>query len=200
MEYMKSYNEWINNPYFDDETKKELLSIKNDQKEIEDRFYKNLEFGTGGLRGVIGAGTNRINDYTVRRATFGLANYILQNCGDEGKSKGVVIAYDSRHKSAEFCLEAAKTLAACGIKAYIFDSLRPTPELSFAVRYLRCTAGVVITASHNPPEYNGYKVYWTDGGQVCPVIASEIIKEVNEVKEYSTIPTISKSEAIEKGY
>ncbi|GKZ04233.1 phosphoglucomutase [Paraclostridium bifermentans] len=199
MEYMKSYNEWINNPYFDDETKKELLSIKNDQKEIEDRFYKDLEFGTGGLRGVIGAGTNRINDYTVRRATFGLANYILQNCGDEGKSKGVVIAYDSRHKSAEFCLEAAKTLAACGIKAYIFDSLRPTPELSFAVRYLGCTAGVVITASHNPPEYNGYKVYWTDGGQVCPVIASEIIKEVNEVKEYSTIPTISKSEAIEKG-
>ena len=199
MEYMKSYNEWINNPYFDDETKKELLSIKNDQKEIEDRFYKNLEFGTGGLRGVIGAGTNRINDYTVRRATFGLANYILQNCGDEGKSKGVVIAYDSRHKSAEFCLEAAKTLAACGIKAYIFDSLRPTPELSFAVRYLGCTAGVVITASHNPPEYNGYKVYWTDGGQVCPVIASEIIKEVNEVKEYSTIPTISKNEAIEKG-
>ncbi|WP_195948401.1 phospho-sugar mutase [Paraclostridium bifermentans] len=199
MEYMKNYDEWINNPYFDDETKKELLSIKNNEKEIEDRFYKNLEFGTGGLRGVIGAGTNRINDYTVRRATFGLANYILQKCGDEGKSKGVVIAYDSRHKSSEFCLEAAKTLAACGIKAYIFDSLRPTPELSFAVRYLGCTAGVVITASHNPPEYNGYKVYWTDGGQVCPAIASEIIKEVNEVKEYSTIPTISKNEAIEKG-
>ncbi|WP_278682050.1 phospho-sugar mutase [Paraclostridium bifermentans] len=199
MEYMKNYDEWINNPYFDDETKKELLSIKNNEKEIEDRFYKNLEFGTGGLRGVIGAGTNRINDYTVRRATFGLANYILQKCGDEGKSKGVVIAYDSRHKSAEFCLETAKTLAACGIKAYIFDSLRPTPELSFAVRYLGCTAGVVITASHNPPEYNGYKVYWTDGGQVCPDIASEIIKEVNEVKEYSTIPTISKNEAIEKG-
>ncbi|MCU9811946.1 phospho-sugar mutase [Paraclostridium sp. AKS81] len=199
MEYIKNYEEWINNPYFDDETRQELINIKGDTKEIEDRFYKNLEFGTGGLRGVIGAGTNRINDYTVRRATFGLANYILKKCGEDGKQKGVVIAYDSRHKSAEFCLETAKTLAACGIKAYIFDSLRPTPELSFAVRHLGCIAGVVITASHNPPEYNGYKVYWTDGGQVCPVIASEIINEVNEVKEYSTIPTISKNEAIEKG-
>lgn len=199
MEYIKNYEEWINNPYFDDETRQELMNIKGDNKEIEDRFYKNLEFGTGGLRGVIGAGTNRINDYTVRRATFGLANYILKKCGEDGKQKGVVIAYDSRHKSAEFCLETAKTLAACGIKAYIFDSLRPTPELSFAVRHLGCIAGVVITASHNPPEYNGYKVYWTDGGQVCPVIASEIINEVNEVKEYSTIPTISKNEAIENG-
>lgn len=199
MEYIKNYEEWINNPYFDDETRQELINIKGDNKEIEDRFYKNLEFGTGGLRGVIGAGTNRINDYTVRRATFGLANYILKKCGEDGKQKGVVIAYDSRHKSAEFCLETAKTLAACGIKAYIFDSLRPTPELSFAVRHLGCIAGVVITASHNPPEYNGYKVYWTDGGQVCPVIASEIINEVNEVKEYSTIPTISKNEAIENG-
>lgn len=199
MEYIKNYEEWINNPYFDDETRQELMNIKDDNKEIEDRFYKNLEFGTGGLRGVIGAGTNRINDYTVRRATFGLANYILKKCGEDGKQKGVVIAYDSRHKSAEFCLETAKTLAACGIKAYIFDSLRPTPELSFAVRHLGCIAGVVITASHNPPEYNGYKVYWTDGGQVCPVIASEIINEVNEVKEYSTIPTISKNEAIENG-
>ncbi|MFR3499417.1 MAG: phospho-sugar mutase [Paraclostridium bifermentans] len=199
MEYIKNYEEWINNPYFDDETRQELMNIKGDNKEIEDRFYKNLEFGTGGLRGVIGAGTNRINDYTVRRATFGLANYILKKCGEDGKQKGVVIAYDSRHKSAEFCLETAKTLAACGIKAYIFDSLRPTPELSFAVRYLGCIAGVVITASHNPPEYNGYKVYWTDGGQVCPVIASEIINEVNEVKEYSAIPTITKNEAIENG-
>lgn len=199
MEYIKNYEEWINNPYFDDETRQELMNIKGDNKEIEDRFYKNLEFGTGGLRGVIGAGTNRINDYTVRRATFGLANYILKKCGEDGKQKGVVIAYDSRHKSAEFCLETAKTLAACGIRAYIFDSLRPTPELSFAVRHLGCIAGVVITASHNPPEYNGYKVYWTDGGQVCPVIASEIINEVNEVKEYSTIPTISKNEAIENG-
>ncbi len=193
MEYMKIYEEWISNPYFDEETKKELLIIQNDEKEIQERFYKNLEFGTGGLRGVIGAGTNRINKYTVRRATFGLANYIISKCKDEGKHKGVVIAYDSRHKSEEFCLEAAKTLAACGIKAYIFDSLRPTPELSFAVRYLGCVAGIVITASHNPPEYNGYKVYWADGGQVCPNIANEIIKEVNKIEDYSLIPTVDKS-------
>ncbi|GAA0105708.1 phospho-sugar mutase [Paraclostridium sordellii] len=199
MEYMNNYNEWIDNPYFDKETKSELLNIRNNTKEIEDRFYKNLEFGTGGLRGIIGAGTNRINDYTVRRATFGLANYILSKCGEEGKQKGVVIAYDSRHKSPEFCLETAKTLAACGIKAYIFDSLRPTPELSFAVRCLNCVAGIVITASHNPPEYNGYKVYWTDGGQVCPEIATEIIKEVNKIDQYSKIPTVSKEEAEEKG-
>ena len=189
MEYIKSYKEWLDNPYFDEETKKELLSIENNEKEIEDRFYKNLEFGTGGLRGVIGAGTNRINKYTVRRATYGLANYILNKCGEEGKQKGVVIAYDSRFKSEEFSTETAKTLAACGIKAYIFDSLRTTPQLSFAVRHLGCVAGVVITASHNPPEYNGYKVYWTDGGQVCPNIAEEIIQEVNKIEDYSTIPT-----------
>ena len=187
--YQETYQQWLSSEYFDQETKNELLNIKNDEKEIEDRFYKNLEFGTGGLRGVIGSGTNRINKYTVRRATFGLANYILQKCGEEGKSKGVVIAYDSRYKSEEFCMEAAKTLAACGIKAYIFDSLRPTPQLSFAVRYLNCVAGIVITASHNPPEYNGYKVYWTDGGQVCPDIAKEIITEVNKIEDYSTIPT-----------
>ena len=187
--YQDTYQKWLDSEYFDQETKSELLNIKNDEKEIEDRFYKNLEFGTGGLRGVIGSGTNRINKYTVRRATFGLANYILQKCGEEGKSKGVVIAYDSRYKSEEFCMEAAKTLAACGIKAYIFDSLRPTPQLSFAVRYLKCVAGIVITASHNPPEYNGYKVYWTDGGQVFPDIAKEIITEVNKIEDYSTIPT-----------
>lgn len=191
MNYKENYNEWINNPYFDEETKKELLSIGKNEKEIEDRFYKNLEFGTGGLRGVIGAGSNRINKYTVRRATYGLANYILNKCGNEGKKKGVVIAYDSRHKSKEFCLETAKTLAACGIKAYIFDSLRPTPQLSFAVRHLNCVAGVVITASHNPPEYNGYKVYWSDGGQVCPEIAGKIINEVNKIEKYNTIPTTS---------
>lgn len=191
MNYKENYNEWINNPYFDEETKKELLSIAKNEKEIEDRFYKNLEFGTGGLRGVIGAGSNRINKYTVRRATYGLANYILNKCGNEGKKKGVVIAYDSRHKSNEFCLETAKTLAACGIKAYIFDSLRSTPQLSFAVRYLNCVAGVVITASHNPPEYNGYKVYWSDGGQVCPEIAEKIINEVNKIEQYNTIPTTS---------
>ena len=197
--YQETYQEWLNNDYFDQEAKSELLKIQNDEKEIEDRFYKNLEFGTGGLRGVIGAGTNRINKYTVRRATFGLSNYILEKCGEEGKSKGVVIAYDSRYKSEEFCIEAAKTLAACGIKTYIFDSLRPTPQLSFAVRHLGCVAGIVITASHNPPEYNGYKVYWTDGGQVCPDIAKEIITEVNKIEDYSTIPTTdSNSELIVK--
>lgn len=195
--YQDVYQQWLNSDYFDKETKTELLKIQNDEKEIEDRFYKNLEFGTGGLRGVIGAGTNRINKYTVRRATFGLANYILEKWGEEGKSKGVVIAYDSRYKSEEFCIEAAKTLAACGIKTYIFDSLRPTPQLSFAVRHLGCVAGIVITASHNPPEYNGYKVYWTDGGQVCPDIAKEIITEVNKIEDYSTIPTTdSNSELI----
>ena len=195
--YQETYQQWSNSDYFDQETKTELLKIQNDEKEIEDRFYKNLEFGTGGLRGVIGAGTNRINKYTVRRATFGLANYILEKCGEEGKNKGVVIAYDSRYKSEEFCIEAAKTLAACGIKTYIFDSLRPTPQLSFAVRHLGCVAGIVITASHNPPEYNGYKVYWTDGGQVCPDIAKEIITEVNKIEDYSTIPTTdSNSELI----
>ena len=195
--YQNTYQEWLSSQYFDDETKNELLKIQNDEKEIEDRFYKNLEFGTGGLRGVIGAGTNRINKYTVRRATYGLANYILEKCGEEGKTKGVVIAYDSRYKSEEFSTEAAKTLAACGIKAYIFDSLRPTPQLSFAVRHLGCVAGIVITASHNPPEYNGYKVYWTDGGQVCPHIAKEIITEVNKIEDYSKIPTTdSNSELI----
>ena len=191
--YKESYQQWLNNPYFDEETKKELLSIQNNEKEIEDRFYKNLEFGTGGLRGIIGYGTNRINKYTVRRATFGLANYISSKNPETRKKQGVVIAYDSRHKSEEFCLEAAKTLAACGIKTYIFDSLRPTPELSFAVRHLGCVAGIVITASHNPPEYNGYKVYWTDGGQVCPDIAKEIITEVNKIEDYSKIPTTDES-------
>ena len=188
-EYIKNYNEWMNNPYFDDETKQELKAIQNDEKEIEDRFYKELEFGTGGLRGVIGYGTNRINKYTVRKATFGLCNYILKKCKEDGQKRGVVIAYDSRHKSKEFCIEAAKTLAACGIKAYIYDSLRSTPQLSFSVRYLNCVAGIVITASHNPPEYNGYKVYWSDGGQVCPDIANEIIQEVNKIEDYSKIPT-----------
>lgn len=191
--YKESYQQWLNNPYFDEETKKELLSIQNNEKEIEDRFYKNLEFGTGGLRGVIGYGTNRMNKYTVRRATFGLANYILSKNPETRKKQGVVIAYDSRYKSEEFCLEAAKTLAACGIKTYIFDSLRTTPELSFAVRHLGCVAGIVITASHNPPEYNGYKVYWSDGGQVCPDIAKEIITEVNKIEDYSKIPTTDES-------
>lgn len=190
MNYMDKYNEWRNNPYFDKETKEELLNLEGNEKEIEDRFYKDLEFGTAGLRGVIAAGTNRINIYTVRRATFGLANYIIKNTTEEEKNRGVVIAHDNRHMSREFCIEAANTLAACGIKAYIFDSLRTTPELSFAVRKLHTIAGIVITASHNPPEYNGYKVYWEDGAQVMPEIASAITAEVNAITDYSTIPTI----------
>lgn len=188
-EYKKRYDEWMRNLYFDKETKEELKAIQDNEREIEDRFYKELEFGTGGLRGVIGHGTNRINIYTVRKATFGLSNYILKKYGNEGQQRGVVIAYDSRHKSKEFCIEASKTLAACGIKAYIFDDLRSTPQLSFAVRNLNCVAGIVITASHNPPEYNGYKVYGEDGGQVCPDVANEIISEVNKIDDYSKIPT-----------
>lgn len=190
MNYMEIYNQWLESDYFDADTKKELENIKGNEKEIEDRFYTDLEFGTAGLRGIIAAGTNRINIYTVRRATFGLANYIIKNTTEEEKNRGVVIAHDNRHMSREFCLEAANTLAACGIKAYIFDSLRTTPELSFAVRKLHTIAGIVITASHNPPEYNGYKVYWEDGAQVMPEIASAITAEVNAITDYSTIPTI----------
>ena len=191
MAYRGIYNSWVENPYFDEKTREELIALKDNEKEIEDRFYKNLEFGTAGLRGVIAAGTNRINIYTVRKATFGLSNYILKKYGNEGQQRGVVIAYDSRHKSKEFCIEASKTLAACGIKAYIFDGLRTTPELSFAVRNLHTIAGIVITASHNPPEYNGYKVYWEDGAQVMPEIASAITEEINAIEDYSTIPTLT---------
>ncbi len=191
MEYMKQYEEWLNNPYFDEETKNELRKISDDKKEIEDRFYADLEFGTAGLRGVIAAGRNRINIYTIRRATFGLANYIIKYTTEEEKNRGVVIAHDNRHMSREFCIEAANTLAACGIKAYIFDSLRTTPELSFAVRNLHAIAGIVITASHNPTEYNGYKVYWEDGAQVMPHIASAITEEINSIHDYSVIPTVS---------
>ena len=190
MEYRGKYNSWIDNKYFDEKTRQELIDLK-DEKEIEDRFYKDLEFGTAGLRGVIAAGTNRINIYTVRRATFGLANYILKNTTKEEKERGVVIAHDNRFMSREFCIEAANTLAACGIKAYIFDSLRTTPELSFAVRNLNSIAGIVITASHNPPEYNGYKVYWEDGAQVMPEIANAITEEINSIEDYSTIPTLT---------
>jgi phosphoglucomutase len=193
MDYKSIYEEWISNTYFDEDTRNELIAIKGDENEIKERFYKNLEFGTAGLRGIIGAGTNRINDYTVARATFGLANYIIKNIGQEGKKRGVVIAHDSRYKSREFCLQTADTLAACGIKVYIFDNLRTTPELSFAVRNLNCISGIVITASHNPPEYNGYKVYWEDGAQVMPDIAQKITEEVNSIEDYSTIPTISES-------
>ncbi|WP_307993735.1 phospho-sugar mutase [uncultured Intestinibacter sp.] len=194
MNYMEIYNQWLESDYFDAETKQELENIKGNEKEIEDRFYTDLEFGTAGLRGIIAAGTNRINIYTVRRATFGLANYIIKNTTEEEKNRGVVIAHDNRNMSREFCLEAANTLAACGIKAYIFDSLRTTPELSFAVRKLHTIAGIVITASHNPPEYNGYKVYWEDGAQVMPEIASAITDEVNSIKDYSTIPTIKEEQ------
>ena len=191
MAYRGIYNSWVENPYFDEKTREELIDLKDNEKEIEDRFYKNLEFGTAGLRGVIAAGTNRINIYTVRRATFGLANYILKNTSKEQQSRGVVVAHDNRFMSREFCIEAANTLAACGIKAYIFDGLRTTPELSFAVRNLHTIAGIVITASHNPPEYNGYKVYWEDGAQVMPEIASAITEEINAIEDYSTIPTLT---------
>lgn len=194
MNYKEIYNQWLTDEYFDNDTRNELEAIKDDENEIKERFYKNLEFGTAGLRGIIGAGTNRMNDYTVARATFGLANYILKNVGQEGKNRGVVIAHDSRFKSREFCIQTANTLAACGIKAYIFDDLRTTPELSFAVRNLNCIAGVVITASHNPPEYNGYKVYWEDGAQVMPNIADAITKEVNSINDYSKIPTIKEDQ------
>ena len=196
MSYQEEFNFWLNDPYFDEDTKNELLSIKNDEKEIEDRFYKELEFGTGGLRGVIGAGTNRMNIYTVRKATQGLANYILKQ---GGKEKGVAIAYDSRRKSPEFADEAALCLAANGIKAYVFDSLRPTPELSFALRQLGCISGIVITASHNPPEYNGYKACWEDGAQVTAPKDKEIITEVKNVTDYHEVKTMDKEEAIKAG-
>lgn len=198
MDYKNNYEMWLNSPYFDEQTKEELLNIKDDEKEIQDRFYKNLEFGTGGLRGIIGAGTNRINIYTVRRATLGVLNYIMKTQGEEGKQKGIVIAHDSRHMSREFCIEVAKTLSAYGVKAYIFEELKPTPELSFAVRYLKCAMGIVITASHNPKEYNGYKVYDSDGGQICIDMANDIIAEVNKIDDYSTIKSVDFEEALSK--
>lgn len=193
---MKVYEQWCTDPYFDDETKKELLAIKDDKAEIEDRFYRQLEFGTGGLRGVIGAGTNRMNIYTVRQATQGLANYIISQ---EGQSKGVAIAYDSRIMSKEFADEAALCLNANGIKAYVFPSLRPTPELSFSVRELHCISGIVITASHNPREYNGYKVYWEDGAQITPPHDKNILAEVAKVTEFSAVKTMDKDEAVKAG-
>ena len=193
---MKVYEQWCTDPYFDDETKKELLAIKDDKAEIEDRFYRQLEFGTGGLRGVIGAGTNRMNIYTVRQATQGLANYIISQ---NGQSKGVAIAYDSRIMSKEFADEAALCLNANGIKAYVFPSLRPTPELSFSVRELHCISGIVITASHNPREYNGYKVYWEDGAQITPPHDKNILAEVAKVTEFSAVMTMDKDEAVKAG-
>ena len=187
MNYQEQYQAWLTNPYFDEETKAELRTIANDDKEIKERFYKDLEFGTAGLRGVIGAGTNRMNIYTVRKATQGLANYIMRK---GFASKGVAIAYDSRRMSPEFAGEAALCLAANGIKAYIFESLRPTPELSYAVRKLGCIAGINITASHNPPEYNGYKVYWEDGAQITPPHDKGIMDEVQKVTDYNTVKTM----------
>ena len=192
MGYKEMYQEWLNNPYFDEATKAELRSIAADEKEIEERFYMDLEFGTAGLRGVIGAGTNRMNVYTVRKATQGLANYIA---AVNGQAKGVAIAYDSRRMSPEFADEAALCLAANGIKAYVFESLRPTPELSYAVRKLRCIAGINITASHNPPEYNGYKVYWEDGAQITPPHDKGIMDEVKKVTDYATVKTMDKDAA-----
>ena len=192
MEYRESYEEWLRNPYFDEATKEELRSIGDDDNEIKERFYRELEFGTAGLRGVIGAGTNRMNIYTVRKATQGLTNYIIKNNGQE---KGVAIAYDSRRMSPEFADEAARCLAANGIKAYIFESLRPTPELSYAVRRLGCIAGINITASHNPPEYNGYKVYWEDGAQITPPHDKGIMDEVKAVTDYNTVKTMDREEA-----
>ena len=192
MGYREKYDEWLTSTYFDADTKAELKEIESNEKEIEDRFYKDLEFGTAGLRGVIGAGTNRMNIYTVRKATQGLANYIIKNNGQE---KGVAIAYDSRRMSPEFADEAARCLAANGIKAYIFESLRPTPELSYAVRRLGCIAGINITASHNPPEYNGYKVYWEDGAQITPPHDKGIMDEVKAVTDYNTVKTMDREEA-----
>ena len=196
MDYKKMYEEWLSNPYFDAETKKELESIKDDEKEIKERFYTELEFGTGGLRGIIGAGINRMNIYTVRKATQGLANYIIR----AGKQdKGVAIAFDSRRMSPEFAKETALCLCANGIPVYIFESLRPTPELSFALRELGCVAGVNITASHNPPEYNGYKAYWEDGAQITPPHDVEILKEVKAVTDFNNVKTMSEADAVAAG-
>ena len=196
MDYKKVYEEWLANPYFDEATKEELRAIEGDEKEIKERFYADLEFGTAGLRGIIGAGTNRMNVYTVRKATQGLANYIKSVGAQE---KGVAIAYDSRHMSPEFADEAALCLAANGIKAYVFESLRPTPELSFAVRTLKCTAGINVTASHNPPEYNGYKVYWEDGAQITPPHDTGIMAEVKAVTDYANVKTMDKDAAVTAG-
>ena len=196
MDYLEEYKKWCESPEFDEETKRELLAIKDDKEEIEDRFYKELEFGTAGLRGIIGAGTNRMNPYTVGKATQGLANYILEQGTQE---KGVAISYDSRKMSKEFSMQTALILCANGITAYLFENLRPVPELSFAVRTLGCTAGVMITASHNPPKYNGYKVYWDDGAQIVAPRDKDIIQKVRDIKSFSEIKKITKEEAEEKG-
>lgn len=196
MNYQETYQEWLNNPYFDEATKEELKNIQDDDNEIKERFYSDLAFGTAGLRGIIGAGINRMNIYVVRKATQGLADYILEQGTDK---KRVAIAFDSRHMSPEFADEAALCLAANGIKAYIFESLRPTPELSFAVRYYNCIAGINITASHNPPEYNGYKVYWEDGAQFTPPHDKGVTAKVNAVTDISKVKTMSREDAVSAG-
>lgn len=194
-DYKARYEEWLNNPVFDEAARKELEEIRDNEEEIKDRFYKDLEFGTAGLRGVIGIGTNRMNKYTVTKATQGLANYIIKN---NGQDRGVAIAYDCRIMSEEFSKQTALCLNANGIKTYRFDALRPTPELSYVVRKLGCIAGIVITASHNPPEYNGYKVYWEDGAQIVEPTDKEIIAEVNNVTDFGTIKTMTEEEAVQK--
>ncbi len=197
MDYKARYNNWLENPYIDEEAKKELLDIKNDEKEIEERFFKDLEFGTGGIRGILGAGDNRMNIYTIAKATQGLANYINKN--KDSKKSGVAIAYDSRHMSKEFADTAALVLNNNGIKTFVYPDLRPTPMLSFAIRELDCIAGIVITASHNPAEYNGYKVYWSDGAQVSFPVDRYIIDEVNLVKTYADAKLMNKEQAVENG-
>ncbi len=194
--YQDKYEEWLNNPFFDEEIKNELLSIKDNEEEKEDRFYKDLEFGTAGLRGIVGIGTNRMNKFTVGRATQGLANYIVEKGGQE---KGVVIGYDSRHMSEEFSELAALILNANGIKTYIFEKLCPTPQVSFAIRNLKSISGIIITASHNPPKYNGYKVYWDDGAQISAPVDKEITEKVNLITDFSKIKTMNKEEAIKQG-
>ena len=196
MDYKEIYESWLSDPYFDEETKAELRAIADDDHEIRERFFAPLKFGTAGLRGILGAGINRMNVYTVRKATQGLANYILSQHGEE---KGVAIAYDSRHFSPEFADEAALCLAANGIRAYVFDALRPTPELSFAIRYLGCVSGINVTASHNKPQYNGYKVYWEDGAQITPPHDTGIMDEVLAVTDWAMVKTMSKDEAVSAG-
>ncbi|PLS03052.1 phospho-sugar mutase [Neobacillus cucumis] len=193
MEWKAIAKGWLDFKELDNELKNELEALKGNEKQLEEIFYKNLEFGTGGMRGEIGAGTNRMNIYTVRKASAGLASYIEEQ-GEEAKKRGVVIAYDSRHKSPEFAMEAAKTLASQGIQTYVFDELRPTPELSFALRYLKAFSGIVVTASHNPPEYNGYKVYGSDGGQLPPEAADIVIAKVNEIENELLIQVKSEQE------
>lgn len=195
MEYVEKYLSWVNNAFFDKNTKKELESIKGNNEEIKERFYKDLEFGTAGLRGIVGIGTNRMNKYTVGKTTQGLANYIIKNNGEE---KGVAIAYDCRNMSKEFGMQTALILNANGIKTYIFEDLRPTPELSYTIRKLGCISGIVITASHNPPKYNGYKAYWSDGAQISNPIDKEIIEEIEKIK-FENIKNIDITEAKKEG-